>query len=360
MLLKIELENVFSIKKMTLNLTKGRYLYKSNMVYDQVVNPLVIYGHNGSGKSSFFKAMAFFRSFISKGDNYPLEYNLLEASKAIKRHNSEYLLSKFEFDFKFNNKICSYILVMREDEVVSEEIFLGNEVLIYRTGEEYFINLYNKTNLKVKNKSKSVLLEHKNDFRELYDYLSNFSVVLDNRMNTISNIFEETKVYDLFIEYQNEIAKIYHELPFIPSFEIVKKNNEYLLKIGGEYLPINYMSKGSFNAYLIMSLILATPSNSVLFIDDLDTNIHPFVLEKMISLVIDKRIQLIFSSHNTHLMTIFRPDQIYFARLVDTSSIFKRLSDFKENIREINNIEKMFLSNNLFSNERDNDERKED
>jgi hypothetical protein len=44
-------------------------------------------------------------------------------------------------------------------------------------------------------------------------------------------------------------------------------------------------------------------------------------------------------------MQEFRPDQIYFSRWKNGDSYYCRLSNIYDNIREINNIEKMYLSN---------------
>ena len=54
--------------------------------------------------------------------------------------------------------------------------------------------------------------------------------------------------------------------------------------------------------------------------------------------------QLVFSSHNTFILQMLRPDQIYFAKWEKGFSSFSRLSKIYPNIREINNIEKMYLS----------------
>ena len=42
---------------------------------------------------------------------------------------------------------------------------------------------------------------------------------------------------------------------------------------------------------------------------------------------------------------MLRPDQIFFANWRNGFSNYKKLSDIYPNIREVNNIEKMYLSN---------------
>ena len=85
--------------------------------------------------------------------------------------------------------------------------------------------------------------------------------------------------------------------------------------------------------------------NSVLFIDGIEKNLHPSSVSMLIKEAQKREIQLIFTSHNTNLMQELRPDQIYFARWQNGISYYFRLSNIYDNIREINNIEKMYLSN---------------
>ena len=60
MLKKIFIENINSIGKCEIDFEKGNYTYLPNRVMGDVVNPIAIYGHNGSGKSSFIDAIAHF------------------------------------------------------------------------------------------------------------------------------------------------------------------------------------------------------------------------------------------------------------------------------------------------------------
>lgn len=344
MLLKLTIENAFSIKKLELDFTKARYAYRSDMIYnDTIVNPIVLYGYNGSGKSSLFKAMAFLASFFLEGDNYPLEINYLLEQQAVKEKQSNYLFSSFKLTFKIANLVYNYNLLYNH-EFIKEELDENNKHLLVRINDIYTTYLYHEEMNKVKNPNKSVLLELSSIMPLVYDFLSNISVVLDNRINTVAKVLANHNLYDLFLEHQKDIVDILKDFPLIPSFEIVKKNFKYELKFENNYLPVTYLSKGSFNICLILSLLLTSPSNSLLFIDDLDSNLHPFILERIIKLANEKEIQLIFSSHNTHIMQLLRPDQIYFASFSNLASSYKRLSDLKENIREINNIEKMYLS----------------
>ena len=92
----------------------------------------------------------------------------------------------------------------------------------------------------------------------------------------------------------------------------------------------------------------------MLFIDEIEDALHPLTVLDFIKAAQKKNIQLIFSSHNTFILQHLRPDQIFFANWKNGYSTYKKLSDIYPNIREINNIEKMYLAN-LFDEDIKND-----
>ena len=110
-------------------------------------------------------------------------------------------------------------------------------------------------------------------------------------------------------------------------------------------MPYNLMSSGMYSQSVLLSTLLSLPQNSVLFVDEIEDALHPITILDFIKVAQEKNIQLIFSSHNTYLLQKLRPDQIIFANWKNGSSTYKKLSDIYPNIREINNIEKMYFSN---------------
>ena len=58
MLTKVQIKNVNAIDFCDVDFQKGKYKYLDNMIFrDKLVNPIAFYGSNGSGKSSFLKAI---------------------------------------------------------------------------------------------------------------------------------------------------------------------------------------------------------------------------------------------------------------------------------------------------------------
>ena len=104
------------------------------------------------------------------------------------------------------------------------------------------------------------------------------------------------------------------------------------------------ISSGMRNAVILVTTILSLTQNSVLYVDEIESALHPSAIKLIIDLVSEKQIQLVFSSHNTNLLQYLRPDQIYFAKWEKGFSSLYRLSKLYPNIRQVNNIEKMYLS----------------
>ena len=111
-----------------------------------------------------------------------------------------------------------------------------------------------------------------------------------------------------------------------------------------DVIPFEFISTGMLNQSTLLSILVSLPNNSVLFVDELEQALHPSAILSFIKVVKSKKMQLVFSSHNTFILQSLRPDQVYFANWNDGLSSFYRLSKIYPNIREINNIEKMYLS----------------
>ena len=98
------------------------------------------------------------------------------------------------------------------------------------------------------------------------------------------------------------------------------------------------------NQSFLLSVLLSLPEGGIMAIDEIEAGLHPLTIMDFIRVANQKKIQLIFSSHNTSVLSKLRPDNIVFAHWENGYSSYRRLSDIYPNIREVNNIEKMYLS----------------
>lgn len=347
MLLKIKMKNVYSIEECEIDFTKGRYSFKKDMVYqDKYVNPLAIYGYNGSGKSALINGIGFIVSLMNEGETINLEPNLLLEQIIRKKHQDfPYLVSTIELTFNIKDNLYYYKVQYCKGNVINEELVLNRLKLAERNLEGIVLYLNYASYIKLNDSSKSMLYQLKDILPEAYDYLSQIVYVADHRTNSIAKCLLDSDIYHILVKYSEQINTVLERALHTYSYKIICEHNKYyILYDETEKLPIEYLSNGMFNECLLIALILVSKENGIIFVDEIERSLHPFVIQEIFKLVKEKNIQLIFTSHNTHIMSLLRPDQIYFASFANFKTSFARLSSLESNIREVNNIEKMYLS----------------
>lgn len=114
------------------------------------------------------------------------------------------------------------------------------------------------------------------------------------------------------------------------------------------YIPETFESTGNITLIHLLPVFLHSIRNSsLLIIDEFSSGLHNELEECLIKYFFhySKNSQIFFTSHSTNLLnnTILRPDQIYSVNFkANQGSVLKRFS--KEEIREGQNIEKMYLN----------------
>lgn len=194
-----------------------------------------------------------------------------------------------------------------------------------------------------------------------FNYIKSFTHVNAAFINrgafVTSSMFNNTSVLDLLASHSSEVKDILKQYKDFPAYSIEKddavmpnglvsqqynvvfEDNGFKGKI-----PFRMVSTGMQNQSVLLSVLLSMPKSSVLFIDDADIALHPSALNGFLDTIRHRDIQVIMTLHNTNAMQSLRPDQIFFAYWSKGFSTCRRLSKIYPNIREINNIEKMYLS----------------
>ncbi|HCT29734.1 MAG TPA: abortive infection protein [Bacteroidales bacterium] len=181
------------------------------------------------------------------------------------------------------------------------------------------------------------LLEHENKKKDFLNLLSSFNlkyndIVLERDVNTPEQaIFPQNKIYLMksFNNERNELVDIKLNL----------SNNE---------------SSGTQKLFDLAGLLIRafnSPVSAFIIIDEVDSNFHPSLLIKLISLFNDSvlnksKSQLLFTSHDTNLMSpsIMRRDQFYFTEKgEDDSTRLYSLADLK-GIRNDADFAKQYLA----------------
>ena len=350
MLKKIVIKNINSIEVCEIDFSKGNYKFGEENILGDVVNPIAIYGHNGSGKSSVLNAIGSFIAlmYFPAEALYPFVVNDFLAQEYAEgnRKDKSKIKGSISFEFEINKDHYEYFLETSiENYISNEHLNKNNEVYFLRQEKKYS---YKGNDYNIKDYSPMVPLLRILASSEIMDvtiqsvfaYISSFTFVnlpFSSRGGFVtSKVFNNMNINDLLVRKSEEVKELLKEYDNFPVYTITKNNKMTILHYH------NLLS--IYNQSLLLSIIAAVPENGVVFIDEVDLALHPTTIRSFLKVIRDKHIQVVFTLHNTYALQMLRPDQVYFAKWSKGFSNYYRLSKIYPNIREINNIEKMYLS----------------
>lgn len=350
MVTQIHIKNINAIEDTVISFEKSRYHYLCENIYnDKLVNPIAFYGTNGSGKTSFVDAISQFVQILWKE---PGNYSMF-----VPNLFSEDKISEFKICFKLDSLEYIYeIKTHYNDGIIEENLITDNDYYFKKNNSLSYV--YNKKDYSLNSSTYSVLRKLANDLADdkiikVYNFLSNISYIDATKQEYLCKKLEQKSINDLMVEQSNVVENILVNYKHFPVYSYNSKNiiegrKDYYItmNIKGQNYSLHsaFMSSGMYNQSAMLSILTALPDNSLLIIDEIEDALHPVTIMDFINVVQKKGIQLIFTSHNTYILQKLRPDQIIFANWNNGVSHYKKLSDIYPNIREVNNIEKMYLS----------------
>lgn len=371
MLNKIVVKNINSIKVCEIDFTKGNYKFGEENVLENLVNPLVIYGYNGSGKSSLMNAIQqFIYLMISPLESLsPFIVNNFLYDEYLENKDENLIKGSILLCFEIESKKYEYFLETSRNNYISNEYLSVN-------GKNYFENkkseyVYQGKKYIPDNKGISPLVPFLRvlasseivdpTIQTIHTYIKSFTHINVSFINrggfVTSSLFNNTNTYDLLVSKSPKVREIFKKYGTFPVYSVVKDDrflpngfvqSQYNLiledKNFKKKLPFSMISTGMQNQSVLLSLILSMPKHSVVFIDEVDIALHPATLKSFLEIIREREIQVVLTLHNTYAMQFLRPDQIYFSKWSKGFSTYFRLSKIYPNIREVNNIEKMYLS----------------
>ena len=371
MLKKMIINNINSINTCELDFKKGNYQFLEDNTIDDIANPIALYGHNGSGKTSIFNAVASLINFMVEPVEFltPFVVNnfLFEEYKKSKDKDESKITGSIELLFSIDDVDYDYYIETSRLGYISKEFLKKyDEIIIERDRQSYS---YNNKPFSFDNMSFLVPAIRKlasseiNDetIQKCYSFISSFTFVnlpfINRGAFVTSKMYKNMSINELLVNYSEEVKEILKNYNEFPIYSIKKKNSlnsntnpntGFSLVIEGENfkgeLPFDMISAGMRSQSVLLSILLSMPKNGVLFVDELEQDLHPSAIASFLKVIKEKKIQLVFSSHNTYILQLLRPDQVYFAKWYNGFSKYARLSKIYPNIREINNMEKMYLS----------------
>ena len=396
MILEIALTNFFSLnEKVTLDLQAANLHTKEartladntfSVGNERLLKTVAIYGANASGKSNIIKAIKASVDMIlqshnfNEGDSFGFKPFKFGSADAPSEFYIRFLLDGIEHEYSFS---CT------RNEVITESLYhypKGRKALIFSRDErkeggkkdKYEFTTVIRRPLDVANNTsrKTLFISRASQMdrekaQEVYRWF-NEQLVFRIR-DSIKNDFG-TRLSNEFlnISFSTTLNFNYNSI-FDYYKELLTTNREYLLNTlqsadsdivdfsykDGELttfhrrnpsLPFDFNTEESEGTKILFKIMLTVMdvvrNNKVMFLDEVETSLHTRLVEYLINLFhTSKSAQLVFTTHNTHLldMTRFRKDQIFFVnKREDGSSDLYSLYDYKD-FREKMDLEKAYL-----------------
>ena len=314
---------------------------------EKYIKVAAIYGANASGKSSVIEAFRFMGQWV----RYSFKEGGNKASIPLKRFafddKSLKEPAEFEVFFKYNNRDYQYGFSLDNTKIHEEWLYIKEEgsnnyiYLFERENDE--INCNEKLFKDAKNfipmvESKTLFLSITSSAKIAYskDVLEWFMTpVIDygdidseKVIDSVSSLQIENK------QYQNNLVEFLKAIDMNIEGIIVENLSEdegeselkiytkHLKSDGNSFykLPLSEESSGTRKMFaLYQFLMLTLESGDPLFVDELDSKLHPLLLRYILTMFHDENInkkgaQLIYSTHDNYTLTrdIFRRDQIWF------------------------------------------------
>lgn len=392
MLLNFKVKNYRSIKdEITLDLqATSDKIMKSDATFTQgnvsLLKSVAIYGPNASGKSNVFKAFFVFRSMILE--------SFLRSNVSAELPNEFFKLSQetekkpscFEISFLLDENIYNYGFEINKEEVSKEWLKQekGKKILFSRKNQkiESNKNYFQEASAVLKKQTTEkvlflTLLSSNNAplSKRIVDLVKNTNYISGtNRSNTLNYSFGQflknsdmaEKMKDFTVKADLGVVDIkanekmilakeaqnipdkFRELLFKEDSKIAERSLKFYHKkfdnsgkdIGVE--PLDFFreeSEGTQTFFALSAPFIDTlEGGKVLFIDEIDASLHPYLCRYIVSIFNSKEknpnnAQLIFTTHDISLLDeeFLRRDQIYFTdkNKYNSTELFS-LSDISE------------------------------
>lgn len=383
-----EHENVFEMSRFGLRLLKSA----------------VVYGANASGKTKLIDAMHFMKDFVLNSSKESQQGEKIGTEPFRLNTTSTTEPSMFEVIFIHEDEMYRYGFEVTQHEVVGEWLYHRpntKEVeIFFRDGQNFKIHprAFKKGNLLVKEnmvRKNALMLSVAAQFNDrlaekIFAWFGKFHQlsglnevgymgysmgrVKDSKNKMVALLREadigiediSVKKLDLsnlpnempekirtFIQKRMDEDKSVELLEGVKTYHTVYDPNNQ--EVGVEEFSLDdEESAGTMKFFALIGPILsALEEGEVLFMDEIDSKLHPNLVGKLIALFNSVRTnphnaQLIFNTHDTNLLgaNLFRRDQIWFVEKdrLGAASLYS-LASFKtdEGARKTDNFEEKYL-----------------
>ncbi len=393
MLIEFSVSNFRSFReKQTLSMVAAPRLHKRENVFKpepksekfpDLLKVAVIYGPNASGKSNLLKALEVVRLIARQtpsadsGTLLPVTPFLFDATLSNQP-------SEFELHFIQAGLRYQFNLAATNKRIVSEKLLVfpkGKETLLYSRQNSDAGELYNFGDLLTQSQVSTILESWKkltppkllfiaqaianssetdNPLKDPFEWIKESGEFLLTSMNDAMNFphkfiqgggFGE-HIAQFLREVDVPISNVRFEQTETPKVDSyihdIKTFFTHKTALGEAELSYENQSEGTKNLFLFWlpwQFKERLPWTKLLIVDELDSSLHPEIVARLVEKHINsaKPSQLIFSTHDTHLMDakILRRDQFWITeRDMNGATQLRSIYDFEG--RESEDIEKRY------------------
>ncbi|MGD9568093.1 MAG: ATP/GTP-binding protein [Sedimentibacter sp.] len=405
MLIQFNFKNFKSFKdEVSLDLTATKITEHNDHVMevanDKLLKVAAIYGANASGKSNIYEAFEFMSYYVLEsfkfggdaGNKKKTEYRYTKVTPFLFNSKSKDQESTFEVFFTdgldSKQKSYQYGFSINQEEILEEWLFYKTKTsreyrtLFYRKGREIdFVGITKSSadNIKVALEKETLIVSlgaklKVTKLKLVRDWFINNEIV--NYGSPEENLYRSFMLPHNFTNdknVQNKVIKFFNSFDdSIKGFNVEKVNDD-VEKADEQYridtvhkmndtseivsIPLDSESSGTLKMFSIFPSIQEVfDIGSVLFVDELNSRLHPLLVRNIILSFLDptintKNAQLIFTTHDIWQLSndLLRRDEIWFVEKdSDGISSLYSLSDFTDDngakIRKDENYTKNYLT----------------
>ncbi|MFT8315933.1 MAG: ATP-binding protein [Clostridium sp.] len=324
---------------------------------EKYIKIAAIYGANASGKSSVIQAFDFMRTWIIESFKISANINEIPIKRFAFDAESKNIPAEFEVFFRYKGNEYQYGFSLDNHKIHEEWLYIKKT-----NSKDKYISLFERSGSDIECNSK--LLKGSNNFITMVEDKTLFLSIISNaKIDYAKDVFEWflllhiidygnlafetalTQVYAPNIEdkdYQENLTNFFKAIDInIDGIIVEKDDNEnnkpkykiytkHLMEDGRGYykMALSEESSGTQKMFsLFFSLRVSLILGLTIFIDELDSKLHPLLLRYILIMFNDESInknnaQLIYATHDNYTLTkdIFRRDQIWFVEK-DTNAV---------------------------------------
>lgn len=345
--------------ELVLDFSKTRdYSFNQNLIKNGLVNKMVIYGPNNSGKSNLGAA-------IMDITNHLTDYNGQENKLYLYYLNGNYVDDEvsFKYEFLFDDKEVEYSYKKDANRrLISEKLFENHNLLFeynYRTNK-YTNNIKEAKDIDIKKRNQDISVLK-------YIYINNIYLPDDSSIKQLMEFVQNMLWFRSLQgnEFMGVMANGEDLNDFIINNRLLKKFQDFLIDCGQDYqlceieqngkriIGVDYKnykanfslvaSTGTKTLWLFFYWMNRLNNISFIYLDEFDAFYHFELSRYILNYVNNKNsFQSVLTSHNTFLIDneIMRPDCYAILKDGKIASLAERTG---KTIRQAHNLEKMML-----------------